>query len=407
MKSIYEERREKNRFRVISAETSDGNICDNAAVICYLYYPETVEKYYVYINNIPNEIRVYLITSNDIVMQMLTLYFGKRDQVTIIKKPNRGRDISGLLVTAKKIICNYKYICFVHDKAPRMKGLEEDTDLWIKNIWDNLVGSEHVIRNVHKCLDADAELGLLVPIEPFGEKMPLWLLNTWGANYKNVVSLAKKIGLNVNIEEKFPAISLGSAFWAKTKALDKLLSMDWKYDDFLDEPLPDDGTISHSIERILPYVAQDAGYVTETILSTMFIPKILSFAQDYSFFSARLLNATLSVWNIEELKSIESNRIRLGELISQGKKIYIYGAGYWGQRCLSTLILWNYDVEGFVVSHKTNDCQVKGVSIHGLEELKQELQKQIVIVAVKEEQMQKEIISNLNRINVDNYLLWI
>lgn len=59
----------------------------------------------------------------------------------------------------------------------------------------------------------------------------------------------------------------GSVFWFRVKALAPLFDHGWKHEDFPPEPLPQDGTISHAIERIYPFVAQGAGYYPAQAMS--------------------------------------------------------------------------------------------------------------------------------------------
>lgn len=40
----------------------------------------------------------------------------------------------------------------------------------------------------------------------------------------------------------------------------KLFKKDWKYTDFPKEPNKIDGTLLHVLERVYPFVVQDAGY---------------------------------------------------------------------------------------------------------------------------------------------------
>lgn len=42
----------------------------------------------------------------------------------------------------------------------------------------------------------------------------------------------------------------------------------------MDEPLPYDGTISHAIERIVGFVALDAGYKVGTIMNCQYAAKL-------------------------------------------------------------------------------------------------------------------------------------
>ena len=48
----------------------------------------------------------------------------------------------------------------------------------------------------------------------------------------------------------------------------KLFEYNWKFEDFHAEPMPIDNTLSHGLERLLAYVAHDAGYVAYNIMSS-------------------------------------------------------------------------------------------------------------------------------------------
>jgi rhamnosyltransferase len=51
-------------------------------------------------------------------------------------------------------------------------------------------------------------------------------------------------------------------FWFRPKALKKLFQHPWKWSDFNQEPHHVDGGLAHALERVIAYVAQDAGYAT-------------------------------------------------------------------------------------------------------------------------------------------------
>ena len=57
-----------------------------------------------------------------------------------------------------------------------------------------------------------------------------------------------------------PVAPLGTMFWFRPAALKPLYAKDWNYEDFPPEPNKIDGTLLHAIERIYPFVAQEAGY---------------------------------------------------------------------------------------------------------------------------------------------------
>ena len=62
-------------------------------------------------------------------------------------------------------------------------------------------------------------------------------------------------------------MAIGNCFWAKYDALKPLFELNWNYDDFPQEPMPADGTVSHALERIHGYVAASEGYYTEFVMT--------------------------------------------------------------------------------------------------------------------------------------------
>lgn len=71
-------------------------------------------------------------------------------------------------------------------------------------------------------------------------------------------------------DDKDPVSAIGNCFWFKTKALSQLFNYTWNYQDFPAEPFPEDGTISHAIERIYSFVAQNNGYYTGILMENSY-----------------------------------------------------------------------------------------------------------------------------------------
>ena len=69
-------------------------------------------------------------------------------------------------------------------------------------------------------------------------------------------------------EDKYEPSAYGANLWFRSVALKKMLSYGFKIDDFKDAtPDKDDGTLSHTIERIYGLAAQDSGYFLAYTLS--------------------------------------------------------------------------------------------------------------------------------------------
>ena len=264
MKNILDIRKEKNLYYILPANvrTDPARLSEiSAIVVACLYYEDLLEESLSYLSNVPEYMDICICTSDPSLAKKAEVFCSRLEHAFVVVKENRGRDISSLLVACREILSNYTYICFV---LPRQRW---EIDLWIRNLWSSMLDSASYIENVLCLFLNHPDLGLLVPPEPVGDIMRNWYYNTWGPNFDNTVLLAERLGLSCNISRAKPPFTIGTVFWCRYEALEKLFRYGFQYEDFPEEPMASDGTLSHAIERILGYVAQDAGYDTGTVLT--------------------------------------------------------------------------------------------------------------------------------------------
>ena len=128
------------------------------------------------------------------------------------------------------------------------------------------------MENIITTFQDNPRLGLLVPPTPIHSNYSTTSGNEWSNNYLHTKELAIKLNINVDINIDKPPISpLGTIFWYRSEALKTLFDANFQYEDFPKEPIQEpDGTITHAIERLYPFVAQQAGFYTGWVLSDTF-----------------------------------------------------------------------------------------------------------------------------------------
>lgn len=367
MKNVSDIKKEKNLNFILPLDNKiDVAECNKkVAVIIHLHYLDRIDNYIEYIKCIPKEIDVLFTTSDKKVKEKIeNTFIEKKDRRIVIEKKNRGRDISALLVAARNIILKYDYICFLHDKKEKVKKYRLETEDLVHQLWENTIGSEEYIHNVLTLLDKNPKLGLLVPPTLLSEHCTAAYGGAWENDFELTKELAEKIKLNCDIDIDKPPITIGTVFWARTLALKKLLEIEWQYEDFDEEPLRGDGTISHAVERIFAYVAQDAGYETGWIMSDQYAGRRLEYIQDIMTEAFSVLKNELGVRNIAELISFADRKKRLSEFVKEYRCIYIYGAGKIAKKCLAMIKHENLMPEAFIVSDIThNPDMIQGISV--------------------------------------------
>lgn len=161
-----------------------------------------------------------------------------------------------------KDIKDYDYVIFIHDAIE----LFEDKPFTIyQSIWynymENLVGSLAYVKKMITQLESNPQLGLLLAPMPIHNKYFNFFGNTWGNYYKCVENITKALRLKCNITEQKPVISASGCFCCKGVILYKILEMPCNnkyYEDICKTEI---------YGRLLPFLAQDAGYYTGTIMS--------------------------------------------------------------------------------------------------------------------------------------------
>ena len=98
---------------------------------------------------------------------------------------------------------------------------------------------------------ADERLGLVFPEDPN--------LNHWDMNQSLANELAKRLELRQALPQHFE-FPKGTMFWARPAALRPLVDLGWSWSDFPIEPAASDGTVLHTLERMIPFSADHAGF---------------------------------------------------------------------------------------------------------------------------------------------------
>lgn len=404
MQNVYDIRRKNNLYFILPEKILVNNKLINysCVVIIFLYYKETLNRYLSYIDNIESNIDIYIVTNNTKIYIDILRYIEKSPKcIRLIKSQNRGRDVSALLVACKDILSKYEYICFVHDKKRKSYISEEAFELWIDNLWGNTLGSNIYISNILHLLDSNKKIGLLVPPEPIGKFSPfLYGSNLWGSDFELTQQLSRELDLKCEINKNKPPITLGMCFWVKSCALTKLFEKKWQYESFDEEPLKDDGTISHAIERILGYVAQDAGYLTGTVMCVSYAEKILALTQEQVLSMCRLLSRAYGTQNLE--KFFETME-RIQRFYMKHKRVYLYGAGKVGKKCLQLMRTIECEPTGYLVTDKSGcDDRIEGLPVKSLYEI-ENIEKVGIIITVSDS-LQDEIETILIASGIKNYI---
>ncbi|RKM60410.1 hypothetical protein D6855_06735 [Butyrivibrio sp. CB08] len=391
----------RDNYLVLNSKKSTNISFKKVSVVAYLYYEDGLDWYVNAIKEVPEAIYVLILTANENIAKIVKSIFSYRSNCEVRLKANRGRDVAALLVDAKQVFYDYDFVCFLHDKKAREKVYEYDFSLWAKSMWENLICSKGYIGEVIRILNDD-QIGLLVPVIDIGDKVSVGHRNAWGDNYDNTVTLLDRLNCKSSITKNVPPFSLGTMFWCNTKALRKLFDFGWKEEDFCEEPLPEDGTISHAIERCFPYVAEDAGYKSVAIMSDSFVEKYIGKLNQYLRSGLDIVDKAFSVREPYDLFQFGNTIDTLEKYIRRHGSIFIYGAGQKGKALLNVLFCFlDYSPNGFIDKNKVgNMC--RGKQIYSLDDVLD--MKDVGIIISVSRRYSDEVKATLEQAGITDYL---
>ncbi len=240
------------------------------ALVIHVFRPEVLKQYLSYLTSMPISTHCYITTDTEEKRQILLKEYSElpyaKIEIRVIQ--NRGRDVGSKLVGVRDIVQNYDLICCVHDKkTPHLKPMTIGEGFGYK-CYQNVLFNKYYVYNILKLFWDHPYMGIAVPPEPNHGTMFTTLGCEWVGNYEITEALAQRLNLSVPISpEKEPVAPFGSFFWFRPKALKLLFDINWKYEDFPEEPIGDDATILHAVERIYPFVAQQEGYYSAVIMA--------------------------------------------------------------------------------------------------------------------------------------------
>lgn len=379
----------------------DGEIdLNNVAVFIHLHYPDTVERYFKYLEVIPSDIDIYISSSHLKTISAVEDWIinnGKAN-ISVMVKNNRGRDISALLVTFRDSILKYDYVCFVHDKKAKDEFSEQKVNNWIDNLWGNTLQSSCYIYNALLTFEKNKKIGLLVPPDPDDL---CW--NRWGKSFDNTKKLADKLKLQCTMDSNISPITMGTVFWCRTTAMKKLFEWQWQYEDFLMEPLPNDGTLGHAVERILSFVSEDAGFDTGILMTNQYAEKCMLRMQNNLISAFSFLNERFNIYTYNQLIDYNERQERVCDFFDRNNIVYLYGAGEVGRLCLKALKEKSRIPEGFIITKlEKSQTEYYELPVKQLSDLQHSRDVGIIITVSKVSE--KEIIELLKKNNWSNYI---
>jgi lipopolysaccharide biosynthesis protein len=234
---------DKNSNDFLSIKTNDTK--SKIAYIVHVYYEDIVNELLSGISKTREEFDLYVTVPRDVSFETYVKIFSCCNHAKILHVDNKGRDIlPWLKVNSKENFSSYEAVCKLHTKKTIHNPLFGAH--FRSNCYTIISSTESIDRILN--VIRTTNYGLITPTA-----LNLKLSDYIGSN----LMILNRLVPNINQMNVFSA---GSMFWYKPDAMTPILNFNLNETMFESEPLPNDGTLAHAIERLTGWSATKMGY---------------------------------------------------------------------------------------------------------------------------------------------------
>lgn len=259
------------------AEDVSGWKEQKIAIVLHIYYDDFVEKFAKCVAAFPCNVDVFVAAGSHNTEKHAQKVFNDIstvNQVYTCIAENRGRNFGPFLIHFAKQLLEYDLMCHAHSKKSLYSGREQTQ--WFDYLNQFLLKDKHVVKSVLRLFRQNEKLGIYYPTSFW--MMPAWV-NHWTCNKAHAAPFVNDWELDISAN--FINYPVGGMFWARPVALKQLLNTEFTYKSFPVEPLPNDGSYLHALERVLGLLVEKNNFE-----QFFYYPPLGKFTQDKSYISA-------------------------------------------------------------------------------------------------------------------------
>lgn len=240
-----------------TSEKFDSDAQPKILVHVHVFYLEGLDKVLRRLRAVPQRFDLFVTTDSEKKAERVRASIKETEldcSVDVALGPNRGRDIAPFLVSVAPRMHDYDLGLHLHVKKSMEK--EEVGIVWLEHNLKCLLHDRVYVDAVLKLFEHEQQCGIVLPklfapIRPFIH---------WSQNKPLAKRFLESIGVPSSLTDDDLVFPVGMMFWFRPQALKQLSEFDGGYDYFPEEPIADDATVAHAIERSINYIAKHNGY---------------------------------------------------------------------------------------------------------------------------------------------------
>lgn len=228
-------------------------------VVVHAYYVDVLPEVLSSVTHMPSDSSIVIVVPDTgrikEVERLAAEILGDHVSLHIVVSANRGRNFGSMVSDLGPLIRDHDYLLHLHTKKSVYTGMGHER--WRHHLFDSLAGSRALVDTIIGVMDDDPMVGVIYP-STF-EGLPHWA-HHWLGNVGVGQDLYRRLGLDPSLVSGIVDYPVGGMFWARTTALNRLWDAGIQINDFPPEPVGNDGTLAHAIERSILDIARADGF---------------------------------------------------------------------------------------------------------------------------------------------------
>jgi lipopolysaccharide biosynthesis protein len=241
------------------------------AVFIHAFYARMMPEFWTQIEKLPLAAKLFVSTASIADKAAVEEFLDEKgwpaaDRTVRVVEQNRGRDMSALFITFRDVALSDEFEIGLRLHSKRTPQLSPQVaDGFRTHLFDNLLPSRRAVRQLLDRLEAEPDIGLIIPPVihvGFGT-----LGHAWFSNRSAVQQLCHRMGFGVPLDADTPVAPYGTMFWFRLAALRPMFEWHWDWADYNPEPHHVDGGLAHVQERMIGYAVQARGFRVLSVMS--------------------------------------------------------------------------------------------------------------------------------------------
>ncbi|NIJ89757.1 lipopolysaccharide biosynthesis protein [Xanthomonas campestris] len=223
---------------------------ERVAVVIHAFYPELLPEMLKELQlwDVPYVLIISTVADNEGEVRRHLADLSVSADVRIFE--NRGRDILPFLEIMKDLRGREGLVLKLHTKRSLHR---QDGESWRRDMLEKLLAPK-VASDIFAAFKEQERLGLAAPE---GHILPM--TTYWGANADTVHKLSEKMRVDP-VNPANTMFAAGSMFYVRPEAIDSIMDLDLRRENFEAEAGQVDGTLAHAVERCFSLAVCSTGY---------------------------------------------------------------------------------------------------------------------------------------------------